>query len=591
MESTHQDHRIGRRSLMASLPAAGLLSLGATGCSSLFGDSGSSSGGDEPSLGGSISVQVNNAPDLDPHAISDGMWLVQKGLLEGLVLQNLDGTDVEPAVAESWDENEDGTVYTFHLRDGAVWTDGEPVTAEDFVKTYERLLNPERGSGGVTLGANSYQVTLGIAGAQDFMAGDIEDFEEVGVKAIDDSTLEITLGSPNPGFLMGLTHPSMLPLRTDEEDTWQEPDTWLGNGPFNLAAWTLNSSMTLEKNPDHWDADNVPLDTVEIELIEPGALTTTVPYENDEVDIQALGEPSDVTRFQDDPELQDQVNVLENVTTTYLARMHSKNTLLEDPKIRTALSLGLGREEIAGISPVANPASTLISSALEGWSEELQAHPTMWGEEAVAEAKELLADAGYPDGEGFPKLNLLASSEMPELDEIIDTWKTNLGIEVAKDVVESGVYVEKRAELHDEDYLGYYYGSFSGVLTWPYHVQQLWDSIIMTEHGLPADAYQKYLDLRDGGDAAAANELRLEETDPKCREYAETVAEVGDTSDEAEQQQVLEAAAKAREEAEIYVPLTWTSAVFAVKPWIEGFTPRAQAERYYFKDLSTTAED
>jgi peptide/nickel transport system substrate-binding protein/oligopeptide transport system substrate-binding protein len=567
----------------------GALSLTATGCSSLFGDSGTD---DTAGQGNSsITVQVNNAADLDPQAISDGMWLSQKGLLEGLVLQNIDGTDVEPAVAESWDVSDDGTVHTFHLRDDAAWSDGEAVTADHFATTYERLLDPERGNGGVTLGANSYQVTLGIAGAEDFMAGNTTDFEEVGVKAVDDSTLEITLTSPNPGFLMGLTHPSMLPLRTDEEDTWQKPESWLGNGPYNVAAWTLNSSMTLTKNPEYWNADNVSIETVNIQLMEPGSIASTVPYENDEVDIQGLSNPSDVTRFQDDPELKDELSVLENVTTTYLARLHSKNTLLEDPAIRSALSLGLGREEIAGISPIANPASTLISSALEGWTEDLQAHPQLWGADAVTKAQELLEEAGYPNGEGFPKLTLLAGSEMPELDAIIDTWKSNLGIEVSKDVVETGVYVEKRAELHDDDYLGYYYGSFSGALTWPYHVQQLWDSIIMGEHGLPADAYQKYLELKDDGDSKAAAELRHDETDPKCREYADTVAEVRETADEAEQLELLRAAAKAREEAEIYIPLTWTSAVFAVKPWVEGFTPRAQADRYYFKDLSTTEKE
>jgi peptide/nickel transport system substrate-binding protein/oligopeptide transport system substrate-binding protein len=582
-------HQLGRRPVLLSLPAMGALSLTATGCSSLFGDSGTD---DTAGQGNSsITVQVNNAADLDPQAISDGMWLSQKGLLEGLVLQNIDGTDVEPAVAESWDVSDDGTVHTFHLRDDAAWSDGEAVTADHFATTYERLLDPERGNGGVTLGANSYQVTLGIAGAEDFMAGNTTDFEEVGVKAVDDSTLEITLTSPNPGFLMGLTHPSMLPLRTDEEDTWQKPESWLGNGPYNVAAWTLNSSMTLTKNPEYWNADNVSIETVNIQLMEPGSIASTVPYENDEVDIQGLSNPSDVTRFQDDPELKDELSVLENVTTTYLARLHSKNTLLEDPAIRSALSLGLGREEIAGISPIANPASTLISSALEGWTEDLQAHPQLWGADAVTKAQELLEEAGYPNGEGFPKLTLLAGSEMPELDAIIDTWKSNLGIEVSKDVVETGVYVEKRAELHDDDYLGYYYGSFSGALTWPYHVQQLWDSIIMGEHGLPADAYQKYLELKDDGDSKAAAELRHDETDPKCREYADTVAEVRETADEAEQLELLRAAAKAREEAEIYIPLTWTSAVFAVKPWVEGFTPRAQADRYYFKDLSTTEKE
>src|SRR5699024_7440045 len=115
-----------------------------------------------------------------------------------------------------------------------------------------------------------------------------------------------------------------------------------------------------------------------------------------------------------------------------------------DPQIRSALSLGLGREEIAGISEIDQPASTLITPLLPGWDESMAAHDQMWGDEAVAEAQRLLADAGYPDGEGFPTINVLAAADFPQLDAIVDTWQTNLGIDVNKDVVEVGVYTERR---------------------------------------------------------------------------------------------------------------------------------------------------
>jgi len=582
-----------RRRRAAVLCVAAALVL--TSCN-LFGDDSSDegSGGEERSSGGHITIQATNFAHIDPQSITFGMWLVQKGLLEGLVLQTTDGTDVRPGVAEDWDTSEDGLTYTFHLNPQASWSNGEPVTADDFVWTYERLLDPGRGPGGVTTEASSYQTTMGIENAEAYSTGAVEDFEEVGVEAVDESTLEFTLEAPNPGFVMGLTHPSMLPLYPDaveSDDDWQQPENWVGNGPYNLVDWVANSSMRLERNEEYWDAENVALDTIDVQLIEQGSITTTVPYENGEVDIQGLDEPADVARFMNDPELSDQLYILENSGTTYLARLHSENTLLEDPQIRSALSLGLGREEIAGISETAQPASTLVSPLVPGWDESIAAHEQMWGEEAVAEAQELLADAGYPDGEGFPTLNLLAGADTPELDAIIDTWETNLGIDVEKDVVEVGVYVERRAELHDEDYLGFWYGSFSGVSTWPYQAQQLWDPTFAREFALSADGYEEYLAVGQDEDLSGTErneqleEILATESDPNAQVYAEGVEAAGETVVEEEQHQILAEAVAAREQAEIFLPVTWNGTVIVAQPRVQGLELRAQADRYYLKDL------
>ena len=586
-----------RRIRTAALTTAATLVL--AGCN-LFGDGGNDEGdgGEEgASQGGHITVQATNFAHIDPQSITFGMWLVQKGLLEGLVLQTPDGTDVRPAVAQEWEVSEDGMTYTFHLNPEASWSNGEPITADDFVWTYQRLLDPDRGPGGVTTEASSYQVTMGIENAEAYSSGAEEDFDQVGVEAIDDSTVEFTLEAPNPGFVMGLTHPSMLPLHpetVEAEADWQQPENWVGNGPYNLTDWVANSSMRLERNEEYWDAENVALDTIDVQLIEQGSITTTVPYENGEVDIQGLGEPADVTRFLNDPELSDQVHVLENSTTTYVARLHSENTLLEDPQIRSALSLGLGREEVAGLSETNEPASTLISPLVPGWDESIAAHDQMWGEEAVAEAQRLLAEAGYPDGEGFPTINLLAGSDFPELDAIVDTWETNLGITVNKDVVEVGVYVERRAELHDEDYLGFWYGSFSGVSTWPYQVQQLWDPTFTREFALSADGYEDYLNVgQDSSLSGTERNDQLEEilatqSDPNAQAYAERVDDAGETIVEEEQQAILADAAAAREAAEIFIPVAWNGSVVVAQPRVQGLELRAQADRYYFRDLSVT---
>lgn len=589
-----------RRIRTAALVTSAALVL--AGCN-LFGDGGTDGGGDGgedgASQGGHITVQATNFAHIDPQSITFGMWLVQKGLLEGLVLQTPDGTDVRPAVAQEWEVSEDGMTYTFHLNPEASWSNGEAITAEDFVWTYQRLLDPDRGPGGVTTEASSYQITMGIENAEAYSTGAEEDFGAVGVTAIDEATLEFTLEAPNPGFVMGLTHPSMLPLHQETvegEGDWQQPENWVGNGPYNLVDWVANSSMRLERNEEYWDAENVALDSIDVQLIEQGSINTTVPYENDEVDIQGLDEPADVARFMNDPELADQVYVLENSGTTYLARLHSQNTLLEDPQIRSALSLGLGREEIAGISETNQPASTLVSPLVPGWDENIAAHDQMWGEEAVAEAQRLLAEAGYPDGEGFPTLHLLAGSDFPELDAIVDTWETNLGITVNKDVVEVGVYVERRAELHEEDYLGFWYGSFSGVSTWPYQVQQLWDPTFTREFALNAEGYAEYLEVGQDESLGAVErneqleELLATESDPDAQAYAEGVEAAGETVVEEEQHAILADAAAAREQSQIFIPATWNSTVIVAQPRIQGLELRAQADRYYFRDLSVTED-
>ncbi|WP_163543849.1 peptide ABC transporter substrate-binding protein [Occultella kanbiaonis] len=580
---------------IGTVAAAAVVALSLAGCS-LFGDSGDDTGGadGDAATGGSITVAATNFAHIDPQSITFGMWLVQMGLLEGLVLQTPDGTDVRPGVADEWEVSEDGTTYTFHLRDGIVWSNGEPLTADDFEWTYERLLDPERGASGVTTGASSYQVPLGILNAEDYNTGVITDFDQVGVEAVDEQTLEFTLDAPNPGFLMGLTYPSMLPLNPEAvegEADWQQPENWVGNGPYNLAAWTANSSMRFERNPEYWDAENVALDEINVQLVEQGAITTTVPYENGEVDIQAIGEPAEISRFLADPVLSEQMHVLENAGTAYMIPLHSTNPVMEDPRVRTALSLGLGRQEIAGISEMTEPASTLLSPIVPGWSEDVAAHEQMWGEDAVAEAQELLADAGYPGGEGFPPLTLLAGSDFPQLDAIIDTWGTNLGIEVTKDVVEVGVYVDRRYAMHDENYVGLWYGSFSGISTWPYQVEQLWSPDMLRQAGLDAAGYQQFVDvqadetLTPGDRTAALEEILATSTTDEAQEFAELVAATRETVDEAEQQEIFAEAATVREDAELIIPVTWSHVVYVAQPRVQGLEIRAQADRYYFKDL------
>jgi peptide/nickel transport system substrate-binding protein/oligopeptide transport system substrate-binding protein len=183
---------------------------------------------------------------LDPQVITNGMWILTRGILEGLVTQNDRGDDVLPAVAEKWSVSADNLTYTFQLRANAKWSNGDQVTAHDFERTYKRLLTPAgTNAGGTTLGANSYQASTGIKGAVDFLSGVLTDWSKVGVKATGDNELVLTLANPNPDFLLALTHPALLPLHMDSVEAKPKDCSWCPTsttGTPRASTWTASTS-------------------------------------------------------------------------------------------------------------------------------------------------------------------------------------------------------------------------------------------------------------------------------------------------------------------------------------------------------------
>ncbi|MGH3728304.1 MAG: peptide ABC transporter substrate-binding protein [Micromonosporaceae bacterium] len=556
--------------------------LAASGCT-LFGEADAEGDG-----GGSITVQTTNFPILDPQVVTNGMWASAQGLLEGLVLQNKEGTDVVPGVAEKWQASEDGLTYTFQLREDAQWSNGDSVTAQDFEWTYKRMLTPGKGAG-VTLGANSFQPGLGIAGAADHMGGALKDWSEVGIKATGERELTFTLAARNPDFLMGLTHPSMLPLHPDTVEKhpkdWQTPKHWVGNGPFNLDGWVKNSRMTLTRNKHYWDPENVHLDTVNIRLIE-GDLPT-VGYENGEVDITMLN-TEDVIRFDADAELKNAVRKTSPNVVAYLALLRSQNKALQDPQVREALSVGLDREKVAKNIPGAEPGPSLLPGSLPGWDAKVAT------ETDIARAKELLADAGYPNGKGLPEIKImsgLAGTSTPAIDAIVDIWQEELGVKVKADTLEAGVYVEKRWQVHPDDYAGFYYGTFSGNVTWPYYAGVLWGPQFLAEFSLPPDVWARYQKIQNDKklDPAKMNAqlaaLRDKHASPEAKKYGELVTEANAAETAEEQVRLYQEAELARSSSHLILPVSWNSTMYAVRSSLEGVNLRPTLDGYYFKGI------
>lgn len=547
------------------------------------------SGGEGDGGEKSLTIQGPVLPTLDPQVISNGMWMINRGLIEGMLMQTDDGTDVQAAAAETWDVSDDGLVYTFHLRD-AKWSDGSAVTADDFMYAYERLLEPKSAGAGVTLGANSYVSSMNIKNALQFQQGVVEDWAEVGIKSPDPKTVEITLSTPNQGFLMGMTHASMCPLPKavleEHEAEWEKPENIVTNGPFTVEATQTNVSMTLVKNKEYWDADNVEVDRINYRMADDGAQPTLVPFENGEVDIMSVGDAAMLLRFDNDPNLKGRLQSAKPGSIYYLALLHSKNEVLSDIRIREALSLAMGRDLVAQSVPRIEPTTSLVPQSVPGW-EDSDGIP-----EDIERAKQLLADAGFPEGKGLPPVTILnGGNPSPIITTIIANWEKNLGVKSKNDAVEAGVYVTKRSALNDDDYFGFYFGSFAAELNWSKWVGSLWSPSFTKPFSLSPDDYAEYLDLQKSKDlkpaqlTAQLNKIADERCSDEVKLFAELTDKAMETVDPDEAVLAFKAASKAREESFIFLPIAQGGYHFAVNERVTGFHPRPTGDQFYYKTL------
>ncbi|MDX2110666.1 MAG: peptide ABC transporter substrate-binding protein [Verrucomicrobiota bacterium] len=344
---------------------------------------------------------------LDPH-INRGVpeSKIIFSLLEGLVTYHAtDDSRVEPGMAERWETSPDGKVWTFYLRNNARWSNGDAVTASDFVYSWQRVLMP-------ALACEYAEWLYVIEGAEDFNRGKLKDFKQVGVHARDDKTLEVHLRAPTPEFLFMLQLHTFLPVHrgtiekygnmTDRTGQWTRPGNTVGNGPFTLAEWTVNQRIRVVKNPLYWDADKVALNEIHFFPIEnvdteeksfaAGQLHITNTLPIPKID-SWQGMAAESIRFDD-------------FLGIYYYSLNTRKPPLSDPRVREALSLAVDREAL--VSKVTRgrqrPATSFTPDLVPDYGplRLLQFNPER--------ARQLLAEAGYPGGKGFPKLRLLYNS-------------------------------------------------------------------------------------------------------------------------------------------------------------------------------------
>jgi len=381
---------------------------------------------------------------LDPH-VATGVpeHHIIVALMEGLVHKNSKTLEPEPGVAKSWTVSDDGRVYTFELRDDARWSNGDVHNAHDFVWSWSRALQPALGN----LYAYMY---FPIVNAHEFYKGEITDFEQVGVKALDDLTLQITLKNPTPYFLQLLDHYSMYPVhqatiekfgRADERGTrWTYQGNFVGNGPFKLKTWEINRAIEVERNTFFYGNDEVKLNGI---VFYPTENVTTeermfraeqLHYTND-VPIDKV----QTYRDANDPALK-----VVPYLGTYYYRINVREPHLQDKRVRRALGMTIDREQLTEHVLKAGqiPAYAMTPPNTRGY------YPPVSLSFDPEAARQLLADAGYPNGEGFPVTEILYNTNEGHRKMAVaiqQMWREHLNIEVTLLNQEWKVYLDSES--------------------------------------------------------------------------------------------------------------------------------------------------
>jgi len=364
---------------------------------------------------------------------------IVNSLFEGLTTFNAAGKP-GPGMAESWEISPDRREYTFHLRPEAQWSNGRPLTAEDFVRSWKRTLSPE------TAASYNYQLFY-IRNAQKFAEGGIPDFDQVGVTALDARTLRVTLESPTPFFLDLCATPPLAPVPVEEierdGDDWVKPGRIVSNGAYLLEIWRINDKIRLRKNPLYWNAENVALNTIDILPISKANVAFNF-YASGLADLsmdKGLTPPALLDDLRERPDFH-----AASFLGIYFLRFNCAKPPLDDVRLRQALSLAIDKRVITRKITRAGeePARSFVPPGIAGYvSPEA---PDFDPERARA----LLAAAGFPGGEGFPFVTYLYSEG--ELNEAIavelqSMWREQLGIEINLARQEWKVYLNSLSNL------------------------------------------------------------------------------------------------------------------------------------------------
>ena len=379
--------------------------------------------------------------DLDPHTnTASSTSRVLSALFEGLVVLGNDGQTILPGAAERWAVSADGLTYTFHLRAGAVWSNGEPVTARDFRESFLRLLDPQ-------LGCELASFAGAVVGAGDFLAGKTNDPAAVGVTTPDERTVVMRLAYPAPYWLTLISYPQFYPVNLRSVDAgggrrarggaWTRPGRLVGNGPFMLAEWRPNSVLRVVRNPRYWDVARVRLNEVRFYPTD-DENSDERSYRAGQLHVTARLPVPKVAVYRRDHA--DELHLTPQLRVNFLS-FNVARPPFTDPRVRRAFALAIDRERLvaAALGALGTPAFAMTRPDTGGDT----TPPAVRFD--PAESRRLLAEAGFPGGVGLPKIEFTLNGNAGRtltLGEVLQNmWAENLGARVSVASVEFKVYL------------------------------------------------------------------------------------------------------------------------------------------------------
>jgi oligopeptide transport system substrate-binding protein len=361
-------------------------------------------------------------------------------LFEGLTSVDAAGTP-QPGVAEKWEISADGKTYLFHLRHDARWSNGDAVTAIDFVDSWKRTLAPD------TASEYAYQLHY-LKNGRAFNEGTLTDFSKVGVRAVDSFTLEVELENPTPFFLDLCWFETLLPvhMRTvrREGDDWIKPGKLVGNGAYMLTSWRINDRIRLTKNPQYWNRENVKMETIDV--LSAARPNTALNYYLTGLADVLLDKGLAPTALMGDLKKRDDFHAAAFLGT-YFFRFNVMRPPLNDARVRRALSMVIDKETIVKKITKAGelPAANFVPPGTGGYQADavLPRNPD--------EARRLLAAAGYPNGAGFPPIYYLYKGDS-DLDrdiavEMQGMFQRELGVTMLLQPQEWKVYLRSQSSM------------------------------------------------------------------------------------------------------------------------------------------------
>ena len=487
---------------------------------------------------------------LDPHKI-EGVpeSNVSRDLLEGLVISDVNGK-TSPGVAESWD-NKDFKVWTFHLRKDAKWSNGEPVTAQDFVYSWQRLADPKTASPYA-----SYLQYGHLLNIDDIIAGK-KSPDTLGVKAIDDHTFEVTLSEAVPYFYKLPVYVAMSPVNKAAiekfGEKWTQPQNWVGNGAYKLKSWVVNEKMVLERNPQYWDNAHTVINQVTYLPIA-SEVTDVNRYRSGEIDMTYNQLPIEL--FQKlKKEIPDEVKI-NPYLCTYYYEVNNQKPPFNDVRVRTALRLGLSQDILT--NKVKNqgdiPAYGFVPPYIDGLKASVPEWFTWPQAKRNEEAKKLLAEAGYT-AEKPLTLNLLYNtSDLHKKMAIAaaSIWKQNIGVDVKLENQEWKTFLSTRHQ-----------GTYD-----------------VARAGWCADYNEPSTFLNSMLSDSSSNTSHY-----KSKEFDALVAKSLQVKTDEERAVVYQQAEALLDKDAVTIPVYYYANTRLVKPYVGGLTGKDPQDNVYVKDL------